>query len=68
VIFIKKLAEQFVLLFDPAKKVNKNFKIQQQFQNLMTCPNGMIPTLVSKTYKLPCRKCGILYPLQNCQL
>ena len=70
VISLKKLAEQFVLLFDPAKnkKVNKHFKIRQQFQNLMTCPNDMIPTLVSKTYKLPCRKYGILYPLQNCQL
>ena len=40
------IAEQFVLIFDPAKnkKVNKHFKIRRQFQNSTTRPNDIIHT------------------------
>ena len=42
------MAEQLVLLFNPAKhkKVNKHFKIRRQFQNSTACPNDMIQALV----------------------
>jgi hypothetical protein len=44
----KNTAEQYVLLFNPAKikKDNKHFKIQRQFQNLTNRPNDMIHGLV----------------------
>ena len=47
-ISFKKLADQFVLLFDQAKnkKVDEHIDIQRQFQNSTTCPNDMIYTLV----------------------
>ena len=47
-ISFKKLADQFVLLFDQAKnkKVDEHIDIQRQFQNSTTCPNDMIHTLV----------------------
>ena len=45
--FIKRRAEQFVLLFDQAKnkKVNKHIDIRRQFQISTTCQNDMINTL-----------------------
>ena len=40
------IAEQFVFLFNPIKKLsNKHFKIQHHFQNLTICSNDMIHTL-----------------------
>ena len=44
---MKKIAEQFVFLFDQGvnKKVKKkHFDIRHQFQNSTPCPNGMIDT------------------------
>ena len=51
VISLKKLAEQFVLLFDLAKNknLNKHFKIGRQFQNWTTRPNDMMYTQSIKT-------------------
>ena len=52
VISFKKLADQFILLFDQAKnkKVDEHIDIQQQFQNSTTCPNDMIHTLVTSMF------------------
>ena len=46
VISFKKLADQFILLFDQAKnkKVDEHIDIQQQCQNSTTCPNDTIHT------------------------
>ena len=47
------MAEQLVLLFNPAKqkKVNKHFKIRRQFQNSTACPNVMIQALKYGIFK-----------------
>ena len=51
-ISFKKLADQFLLLFDQAKnkKVDEHIDIQRQFQNSTTCPNDMIHTLVTSMF------------------
>ena len=59
------IAEQFVLLLDPAKikKVNKHFKIRHQFQYLTTRPNDMIHTLLYNSLQQLLTSCTRFFPL-----